>query len=248
MCLRGLKPTLRNQEPRTPNMSSLRQLLRSTLDAVLPPALFLTRGRNLACGEASIRPAISLTFDDGPHPEFTPRLLDNLASAGIHATFFVVGEPAEKYPLIVRRMADEGHEVGNHTWSHREPRDVSTAQFVEEIRRTGRLIHDITGNACRLARPPKGELTAGKMWALVRERQTVVLWNRDPRDYRMTSDCEIEDWCRSYQPSHGDIVLMHDIQPHAATAAFLMGTLTPHSELRYVTVSEWVGEFSIFDF
>ncbi len=222
-------------------MLSPRQLLRSTLAAVLPPGLFLTRGRTLHRAETSARPAISLTFDDGPHPEFTPRLLDNLASAGIVVTFFVVGAQVEKYPLIVRRMADEGHEVGNHTWSHAEPRDVSSAQFVDEIRRTRSLIEDITGSECRLARPPKGELTAGKLWALVRERQTVVLWNRDPRDYRMTSDCEIEDWCRSYQPSHGDIVLMHDIQPHAATAAFLMGTLTPHSELRYVTVSEWVG-------
>ena len=222
-------------------MLRIRQLLRSTLAAVLPPGLFLTRGRKLWDGKTSNQPAISLTFDDGPHPEFTPRLLDNLASAGIVATFFVVGAQVEKYPLIVRRMADEGHEVGNHTWSHREPRDVSSDQFVDEIRRTGKLIEDITGNACRLTRPPKGELTAGKLWALMRERQTVVLWNRDPRDYRMTSDCEIEDWCRSYQPSHGDIVLMHDIQPHAATAAFLMGTLMPHAGLRYVTVSEWLG-------
>ncbi len=224
-------------------MNPVRQLLKSVIETVVPQSLLLSRGRHLVeTGEATtFHPAVSLTFDDGPHPEFTSVLLDNLASCGLRGTFFVVGERAQRYPELLRRMADEGHEVGNHTWTHSEPRETSTAKFLDEVKRTRAFIEDTIGRECRLMRPPKGELTAGKLCALIRSGQTVVLWNHDPRDYRMESYCEMEDWCRDYRAQHGDIVLMHDNHPHAATAAFLLGTQRATAGLRYVTVSEWLG-------
>lgn len=203
----------------------------------------MVRGEELPAvsnAQTAFTPAISLTFDDGPHPEFTSRVLDNLASVGIRATFFVVGQQAAKFPELLKRIAAEGHEIGNHTWTHSEPRETSTAKFIDEIRRTREFIEDATGRECRLVRPPKGELTVGKMWSLIRHRQTIVLWNNDPRDYRMESYCEMEDWCRAYRPAHGDIVLMHDIHPHAATGVVMLGVQSSTSGLRYVTVSEWL--------
>jgi len=220
----------------------IRQFVKSALEVAVPQSVLLTRGRHLAASSAdtTFRPAVSLTFDDGPHPEFTSALLDNLASFGLRGTFFVVGERAQQYPRLLRRIAAEGHEVGNHTWTHSEPRETSTVKFLAEIKRTREFIEDTLGCECRLVRPPKGELTTGKLWGLVRSGQTVALWNRDPRDYRMESYCEMEEWCRAYRAVHGDVVLLHDNHPHAATAAVVLGSQAATAELRYVTMSEWL--------
>ena len=212
-------------------MGMLRQLTKSAIEAVLPQSAFLTRGN--AAG-------LCLTFDDGPHPEFTPRVLDNLATSGIRGTFFIVGERAQQHPQLVQRIVDEGHELGNHTWTHSEPSETTTATFIEEVSRTRSLIQDVTGKDCQIVRPPKGVLSIGKLWALLKSRQTAVLWNVDTKDYRMESWSEMEEWCRSYKPERGDIVLMHDNKPHAATAAALIGTLSQFSSLKCRTVSEWL--------
>jgi peptidoglycan/xylan/chitin deacetylase (PgdA/CDA1 family) len=120
-------------------MGQFRRLIKQSLEAALPEQALLSRGRRLRSNDGADRPAtcaISLTFDDGPHPEFTPQLLDNLASSDIRGTFFIVGEKAQQHPEIVRRIAAEGHEIGNHTWRHSEPRETSTRAFHEEVART----------------------------------------------------------------------------------------------------------------
>lgn len=203
----------------------------------------LSRGRRLRDSDGSARPsrcAISLTFDDGPHPDFTPQLLDNLASADIRGTFFIVGEKASRHPEIVKRIVEEGHEIGNHTWTHSEPRETSTATFRDEIRKTNELIHDLTGTVCRLTRPPKGELSPGKILTLLQLRQTIVLWNRDTKDYQMKSWSDMEVWCRDFHPAYGDIVLMHDNHSFAVTAAALAGTLPNLSGVQFCHVSQWL--------
>lgn len=224
-------------------MGHFRQLIKQSLTTALPQQALLSRGRRLRSNEGADRPstcAVSLTFDDGPHPEFTPQLLDNLASSDIRATFFIVGEKARQHPEIVRRIADEGHEIGNHTWSHSEPRETSARKFREEVCRTNDVLFELTGQRCRLTRPPKGELSPGKILSLLQLRQTIVLWNRDPQDYLMKSWADMELWCRSFEPNHGDIVLMHDNHPFAATAAALAGTLPQLSEVKFCRVSEWL--------
>jgi peptidoglycan/xylan/chitin deacetylase (PgdA/CDA1 family) len=211
-------------------MSLLRQLVKRTLTTLLPCDALVTRG----VGEG-----LALTFDDGPHPEFTPRLLDALNAADISATFFVVGEQAARHSNILRRIADDGHELGNHTWSHSKPRETSAWQLIDEVRCTQDLIESATGRECRLFRPPKGELTLRKLLALRRERQTVVLWNHDTKDYRMSevSD-EIVAWCCGYQPAFGDIVLMHDNHPHAIAAVEFLNNERPDVLSRCRTVSQ----------
>ena len=210
-------------------MGLLRQITKSVIQTVLPRAALLTRGTG---------PCICLTFDDGPHPEHTPRVLDALAEARIRATFFIVGERAECHPDLVCRIAGEGHELGNHTWSHSEPRSTSRRQFLEEIARTDDLIQDLTHQNCRLTRPPKGELNFAKLCGLISMRQTIVLWNRDTKDYTMNSAASIHAWCACYTPHAGDIVLLHDDRPFAATAVALMRTLKQFEHTSFCTVSE----------
>lgn len=211
----------------------MRKLLKSLFAAALPKSLLLTHGH--AANDSGIE--IALTFDDGPHPEHTPRLLDVLAEAGVRGTFFVVGERAEQLPELVRRIADEGHELGNHTWTHSEPSQTSAARFLEEVARTRRLIQDITGRDCRLTRPPKGSLTISKTLGLWRQQQTIALWNIDPKDFAMTDESAMTHWLSGYRPRSGDVVLLHDNHSRAAVA---VEQLTEDTSLRFVTLSDWL--------
>lgn len=134
--------------------------------AVLLAAVLLVRGSasvraswylRMRCRARGAGRRVALTFDDGPDPQRTPAVLDLLARQGVRATFFVVGARAEAHPELVRRMAAEGHVVGNHSYTHswRFPLR-SLGRTVEELRRTGEVLHRITGRQPRLFRPPFG--------------------------------------------------------------------------------------------
>jgi peptidoglycan/xylan/chitin deacetylase (PgdA/CDA1 family) len=215
-------------------MSTLRQLLKSSLAAALPPSWLMTRGpRRSASGQIEI----ALTFDDGPHPEHTPRLLDALGQAGAKGTFFIIGEQALRHPKLVSRIAAEGHELANHTWSHSDPSRTSAQTFLEEVTQTRRLIQDITGRDCRLMRPPKGVLTLGKAWGLWRQQQAIVLWNVDPKDFAMPDASAMTAWLEGYRPQSGDVVLLHDNHPHATLAVKWLGA---SETAKFVTLSNWL--------
>ncbi len=219
-------------------MGLLRQLTKTILTACVSRRRLLTRG---PIPRRDVQPQIALTFDDGPHPEFTPRLLDVLADRRLTATFFVIGELAERHPDIVRRIAAEGHELGNHTWTHSEPSQTSPRQFLNEVRRTDELLIELTGAASRTMRPPKGELNWSKLSGLWQRGQNVALWNVDPRDYRMTSADDMTAWCSTYEPCGGDILLMHDNHPWAITAVATMASRGVFNRFETTTVSEWTG-------
>lgn len=211
-----------------------RQLLRRALAATLPRRLFLVHGP--AAGRA-----VCLTFDDGPHPEHTPRLLDALKAHGVPATFFVIGQNAERYPDLVRRVAAEGHVVGNHSYSHTEPCRTSAGQLADETRRTGDLLAALLGGeAPALFRPPKGQVTVAKLWRLWRARQTVVLWDTDPKDYARQSAAEVRDWFRAHPLRGGDVVLMHDSHPHATAVVPDLVEAARGAGLRFTTLPEWL--------
>jgi peptidoglycan-N-acetylglucosamine deacetylase len=211
-----------------------RQLLRNSLAAVLPRRLYLTHGP--ARGGS-----VCLTFDDGPDPEQTPRVLDVLAAHGARATFFVLGRQVERYPDLVRRTIAEGHQVGHHSFSHSEPDETSARQLLDEIGRTAALLVPLAGQAPRLFRPPKGKVTAGKLWRLWWTGHTVVLWNADPKDYACSSAAEIGAWFRQRPLESGDVVLFHDTRPHAA--AVLPGLIADARQrgLRFTTIGEWLS-------
>lgn len=214
--------------------SPLRQAIRRGMSAILPYKLFLTAG-------SQHRHDVFLTFDDGPHPDYTPRLLDVLGELGIKATFFVIGREAARNPQIVRRMAAEGHAVGGHTWFHPTNGDRSIRAFAHEVVRTNDLLASITGTPVRLFRPPLGKPTVRQMLVLWRLKQTVVLWNVDPKDYQ----CDTADDVSARLPHHGlrggDILLLHDVFPFAAAIVPAIADRVTTAGLRFSTILELTG-------
>jgi peptidoglycan/xylan/chitin deacetylase (PgdA/CDA1 family) len=218
-------------------MGLIRQSIKALLTAGMPADWWLVRGPR---GRLTDAPTFSLTFDDGPHPEHTPRVLDALQQYGLTATFFVVGREAVRYPELVRRIVDEGHSLGNHTFTHSELDQTSPAQFLDEVRCTRDLLSLWIDEPCRWMRPPKGELSWPKLRGLWRTGHTVVLWNIDPRDYRMSHAAEIDRWCRAYQPNHGDIVLLHDNRPASAEILAVWGRLGLFDRWRSAPIDAWI--------
>ena len=189
-----------------------RQWVLQGLRRTIPSRRLLVRGPAKA-------PTVYLTFDDGPDPDTTPRMLEILRRHAVRATFFVVGEKAAAHPELLRRVADEGHAIGGHTYFHRAPDAVNGQQLLDEVRRTDTLFQQILGRPSRLFRPPFGKLTLGKLWRLWAARRTIVLWNKDPKDFAASSAEQLADWFRNAPLAAGDIVLLHDTS--AVTAEVL---------------------------
>jgi peptidoglycan/xylan/chitin deacetylase (PgdA/CDA1 family) len=126
---------------------------------------------------------LALTFDDGPNPASTPRLLDILAAHNVHATFFMVGKFAKEDPALTRRVADAGHLIGNHTWSHPDLSRARSADVLDELTRTSDILANITGKPVRYFRPPFG---ARRPYVLKLARQLgliSVTWNAMTMDW-----------------------------------------------------------------
>ncbi len=154
-------------------------------------------------------PHVYLTFDDGPDTKWTPRILDLLTAAQIPAVFFVVGTLAREHSTIVRRVAAQGHQIGNHTWSHRHPWTISSRMARREVLDGAAAISDLTGKAPRFFRPPHGRLRRCMREQAESSGQSVILWNRSAIDWGLLGNSRaIAARLRRTQP--GDIVLMHD--------------------------------------
>jgi peptidoglycan/xylan/chitin deacetylase (PgdA/CDA1 family) len=201
--------------------------------ATLPRQRFIVRG-------PSCTGNVCLTFDDGPHPQHTPRLLDVLKEHGAKATFFMIGRDVEAHPAIVRRALAEGHAVGGHSFTHGEPGATSAKQLVEEADRTERLFEQIIGRRSTLFRPPHGKLTAGKLLRLWRAGQRVVLWNLDPKDFTCRSAAELAGRFSARGLRGGDMVLLHDNVPHAAEILPEIIGSARRNGIEFATVTEWV--------
>jgi peptidoglycan/xylan/chitin deacetylase (PgdA/CDA1 family) len=128
---------------------------------------------------ATDRPAVALTFDDGPTSAFTPRVVRLLEDADARATFFLIGSLAERRPGLVRQLLDAGHEVGNHTWSHQSAALLSAEQTRADIRRGAEALTTLTGQPPRWYRPPRGMLTGSALEHAHLLGQTVVMWTVD---------------------------------------------------------------------
>jgi glycosyltransferase involved in cell wall biosynthesis/peptidoglycan/xylan/chitin deacetylase (PgdA/CDA1 family) len=155
------------------------------------------------------RAEVSLTFDDGPDPEFTPRILELLRAHRVRATFFLIGEKVEREPNLVRRIVAEGHELANHSYTHPHFDHLTMAQALEEIDRTEALLEIAPRGAQRLWRPPRGKLNRTSLLAGRRRGLTLVMWNVDLKDFRATAPDDILARLRSRPLTAGDIVLYH---------------------------------------
>jgi len=152
---------------------------------------------------------VALTFDDGPSPVWTPKILDVLRDAGVKATFFMLGSHVEKYPDVARRVAQEGHDIGNHTYDHHLLLYSSLGKLKDDTRRTDEIIQSVTGVKTRYFRPPKAWLTGGEKKALRAMGYEVVLWSLNSKDWVTFDDkYMIKYLMRHVRP--GDIILFHD--------------------------------------
>jgi peptidoglycan/xylan/chitin deacetylase (PgdA/CDA1 family) len=197
---------------------------------------------NLVVNNRSAKKCVALTFDDGPHPKYTPEILDILKKYGAKATFFVVGSNALLYPDIVKSEAEQGHEIGNHTFSHPDLKKISASDFIDEVRKTSDVIYNITGKTPKLFRPPGGYLNNDIVKEIIECDGKPVLWSwrQDTRDWACPSaDCIVETVIENLKD--GDIILFHDYNAGSSpTPVALERILKELSEdgYRFVTVSE----------
>jgi peptidoglycan/xylan/chitin deacetylase (PgdA/CDA1 family) len=166
------------------------------------------------------RDAVALTFDDGPHPDITPRILDTLAAHNATATFFVIGAHARAHPELLRRIHDAGHTLGNHSLDHHHfgvNRD--RAYWQAQINDTQKIIADITGHAPLLFRPPMGFKTRPLAAAAKNARLPIVGWSVRAYDTKPTAPELLAARLLKRSSGH-DIVLLHDgIDPHRKNPA-----------------------------
>lgn len=154
------------------------------------------------------RKLIALTFDDGPDGKYTPKVLDILKERGVQGTFFLVGPQVSKYPDTAKRILDEGHSIGNHSWSHEDLKTMTPEQIGSEIDRTQQQIAEATGYTPHLMRAPYGNLSPILLDALHERDMAHVYWTIDTRDWAGTSVADMRKNISAHaQP--GAILLMH---------------------------------------
>jgi peptidoglycan-N-acetylglucosamine deacetylase len=134
---------------------------------------------------------LALTFDDGPNPAWTPQLLEVLAKHRVKATFFLVGKYAEAEPYLTRHIAESGHVIGNHSWSHPNLALTSPNRVREELLRTKHLLEEITGAAVQFFRPPYGARRPDVLLAARELGMAPVLWNAMTADWKERSAAQI---------------------------------------------------------
>jgi peptidoglycan/xylan/chitin deacetylase (PgdA/CDA1 family) len=170
------------------------------------------------------RPVVALTFDDGPHPELTPKLLDILRQQGVRATFYVIGRSVDAYPEIARRIVAEGHEIANHTYNHPHLTKVSAARLDSEMTRTTEAIVRATGRRPTNMRPPYGAINPRVEQAILQKHGLdVIMWSVDPLDWRRPGASVVRQRLVD-GATPGGILLAHDIHP--GTIEAMPGTIS----------------------
>lgn len=195
-----------------------------TEEAVLP----VEGGAELPAGEKYV----ALTFDDGPKRGTTDRLLDGLKERNVQATFFLIGQQIEDNADLVARMREEGHQVGNHTWSHQRLDGATADEAAQEVARTEAALEALLGGGKYWLRPPYGQLNE-HMEAGV----PLVKWSVDPRDWESRDVGKVTNAVlENVKP--GSIILLHDIYPTSVDAALRIVDRLEEDGYWFVTVEE----------
>ncbi|MFF2176472.1 polysaccharide deacetylase family protein [Lysinibacillus sp. NPDC058147] len=183
---------------------------------------------------------IALTFDDGPHKKYTPDILDILDKYNAKATFFIVGENAEKNPELALRIHEEGHELAIHTYTH--PFRTNVSNLMKEIKQTHATIFGITGYAPVLFRPVEGQYTDSMIDAIAKEGYKVVMWSwhLDTFDWKSPGEQKIVNTVlKGAKP--GSVVLFHDGGGNREQTVKALKKILPELEeqgYKFVTISE----------
>lgn len=177
---------------------------------------------------------IALTFDDGPRRATTTKLLDGLRERGASATFFLVGEQIEANRDLVERMKTEGHQVGNHTWSHVQLQGASQEVVSREIKQADDLLREVLGEGTYWLRPPYGKLDEAQKAQIP---VPMVQWSVDSRDWESKNTEKILETVLA-QAEPNSIILMHDIYPTSVEAALKIVDVLQAEGYWFVTVEE----------
>jgi peptidoglycan-N-acetylglucosamine deacetylase len=190
---------------------------------------------------------VALTFDDGPHPEFTAPISKALRDAGARATFFLVGSAMKQHPQLVQRLLDDGHEIASHSMTHPEINQLPPMRFADEIDEMYKLALANNNGAIenRYFRPPKGVVTPRIVSHCARRDIKLIFWNRDPEDYKAQSPAEIVGYFDRQQPKAGDIFLLHDKTPHTVEAIPQVLARLAAQNLKPVTITELIASSPI---
>lgn len=177
---------------------------------------------------------IALTFDDGPHPIYTPQMLELLKEEQVPATFFLLGENVELYGDVVKKIAKEGHLIGNHTYHHVQVTSLSLEEACKEIQETSDLIEELTGTGTEYVRPPFGTWNEE-----LEERLNMipVMWSIDTKDWTTQN----VDWIVRETVKHAedhDIILMHDSYQSTVDAVKRVIEQLEAEGFEFVTVDE----------
>ena len=201
-------------------------------DTTAPASQEVSTGK--IAGEEDVAKKIALTFDDGPHPRYTEQLLDGLKERNVVATFFVTGENAQNYPNIIRREQEEGHLIGNHTYSHIQLTSGNRETFREELVKTNEILENITGEKVSFVRPPYGSWDKGFEQEL---NMFPVLWTIDPLDWCSQSSTNVEKRILS-KARENAIILLHDEYASSIEAALFIVDELQSQGYVFVTVEE----------
>ncbi|MBQ4529855.1 MAG: polysaccharide deacetylase family protein [Lachnospiraceae bacterium] len=188
--------------------------------------------------ESNVKKKIALTFDDGPHPEYTPMLLDGLKERNVSAAFFLMGKNAEKYPEIVERMYKEGHTIGNHSYSHVQLSEMEELEACKEMTKANEVIKNIIGKTPDYIRPPFGA------WSHNLDCITnmiVVLWDVDPLDWKcQNTDLVVKRVVSNVEED--DIILLHDSYETTVEATFQIIDTLEKEGYEFVSLDEIILE------
>ena len=180
----------------------------------------------------------AITFDDGPNPEYTEELLKGLKERGVKATFFLLGKEVETYPEIVKKIHEDGHLIGTHSYEHVNLSNLCDAAAIEQVDKTNNAIYGITGEYPQYIRPPFG------CWKCNLDYETTmieVLWDVDPLDWKTdNSDVITKRVVDKVQPD--DIILLHDASESSVKAAFKIIDALQGQGYTFVTVDELIFE------
>lgn len=181
---------------------------------------------------------IAITFDDGPNPDYTMKLLKGLKKRGVKATFFVLGEEVERYPDILKATYDDGHMIGVHSYQHVNFGQIGDAAAMEQVEKTQQAIYDVTGEYTGYIRPPYG------CWKKELDQELPmieVLWDIDPLDWA-TKDADTVVQRVLQKIPNGSIILLHDASESSVSAAFTIIDTLQKQGYEFVTVEELMLE------
>jgi polysaccharide deacetylase family sporulation protein PdaB len=182
---------------------------------------------------------IALTFDDGPNAKYTPQVLSILNKEKVRASFFLVGKNAERYPALVKQIYQEGHSIGDHTYSHVRLNKISSWKIKKEVEQTRDIVKDITGQPTVLFRPPWGVFDGRSLAELAIRKFDVVLWSVDSRDWARPGAAAIKKNILSHV-RNGSIILCHDSHDQIVTALPDIIEKLKAEGYKFVTVSEMI--------